>query len=339
MYLRYSFSVVAPIARSSPRASAGLSILLASMAPSAAPAPTSVCSSSMNSTIWPFDSSISWSTALSRSSTSPRYFAPASIEPRSSAITRLSFRLSGTSPETMRRASPSTMAVLPTPGSPISTGLFFVRRLSTWITRRISSSRPITGSSLPCSAVSVRSRPKRSSGLCCSSSRCAAGLAPSGDIVPPLGWKSERRLRVGGAHQLTAAVGNDELRAERPAHLLELLGEAHLRTQRLKLELLDPGVHLLDLELEIEHALDARQVQARLGGHLLDAAQLLDVLLRVQARALGRAPRFDQTARLVHAQRLRVHVRQLRRDGDHEHAAVSRHLDARDRRGARRDRA
>jgi len=37
-------------------------------------------------------------------------------------------RLSGTSPATMRCASPSTMAVLPTPGSPISTGLFLVRR-------------------------------------------------------------------------------------------------------------------------------------------------------------------------------------------------------------------
>ena len=45
---------------------------------------------------------------------------------------------------------PSTMAVLPTPGSPISTGLFLVRRDSTWMTRRISSSRPMTGSSLPC---------------------------------------------------------------------------------------------------------------------------------------------------------------------------------------------
>ena len=55
------------------------------------------------------------------------------------------------------------MAVLPTPGSPISTGLFFVRRERTWITRRTSSSRPITGSSLPASAASVRSRPKRSS--------------------------------------------------------------------------------------------------------------------------------------------------------------------------------
>ena len=55
------------------------------------------------------------------------------------------------------------MAVLPTPGSPISTGLFFVRRLRTWMTRRISSSRPMTGSSLPARASVVRSRPYFSS--------------------------------------------------------------------------------------------------------------------------------------------------------------------------------
>ncbi len=47
MRLRYSSSVVAPIARSSPRARAGFRRLEASMAPSAAPAPTRVCSSSM----------------------------------------------------------------------------------------------------------------------------------------------------------------------------------------------------------------------------------------------------------------------------------------------------
>jgi hypothetical protein len=81
------------------------------------------------------------------------------MEPMSSATTRLPFSPSGTSPATMRLASPSTIAVLPTPGSPISTGLFLVRRESTWMTRRISSSRPITGSSLPRRASSVRSRP------------------------------------------------------------------------------------------------------------------------------------------------------------------------------------
>ena len=47
MYLRYSSSVVAPMHWISPRASAGLRMLAASIAPSAAPAPTSVCSSSM----------------------------------------------------------------------------------------------------------------------------------------------------------------------------------------------------------------------------------------------------------------------------------------------------
>ena len=79
------------------------------------------------------------------------------MAPRSRATSRLFLSPSGTSPATMRWASPSTMAVLPTPGSPISTGLFLVRRESTWMTRRISSSRPMTGSSLPLRASSVRS--------------------------------------------------------------------------------------------------------------------------------------------------------------------------------------
>ena len=47
MYLRYSSSVVAPMHCSSPRDSGGLRMFAASTAPSAAPAPTSVCSSSM----------------------------------------------------------------------------------------------------------------------------------------------------------------------------------------------------------------------------------------------------------------------------------------------------
>ena len=58
---------------------------------------------------------------------------------------------------------PSTTAVLPTPGSPISTGLFLVRRESTVITRSISVSRPITGSSLFSRAAWVRLRPNWSS--------------------------------------------------------------------------------------------------------------------------------------------------------------------------------
>ena len=108
---------------------------------------------------------------------------------------RLFFRPSGTSPLTMRCARPSTIAVLPTPGSPISTGLFLVRRCRTWIVRRISSSRPITGSSLPARARAVRSTvyfssawrfssapasctfsPPRTSSMAFSTAACAARL-------------------------------------------------------------------------------------------------------------------------------------------------------------------
>ena len=160
---RYSSSVVAPTMRSSPRASMGLSMLPASIAPSAAPAPTTVCSSSTNVTISPSLCLISFRTALSRSSNSPRYLAPATMAPRSSATIRLPRSDSGTSPATIRWARPSTTAVLPTPGSPMSTGLFLVRRDSTWITRRISESRPMTGSRLPSLARAVRSMPYFSS--------------------------------------------------------------------------------------------------------------------------------------------------------------------------------
>ena len=50
---RYSSSVVAPMQRSSPRASAGFNRFAASIDPSAAPAPTIVWSSSMKRMIWP----------------------------------------------------------------------------------------------------------------------------------------------------------------------------------------------------------------------------------------------------------------------------------------------
>src|SRR5699024_9615479 len=103
--------------RSSPRASMGLSILPASMDPSEAPAPTTVCNSSMKVMTSPSDSRISSSTDLSRSSNSPRYLAPATMAERSRAIRLLSRSESGTSPSTMRCARPSTTAVLPTPGS------------------------------------------------------------------------------------------------------------------------------------------------------------------------------------------------------------------------------
>ena len=157
--LRYSSSVVAPTQCSSPRASSGLSRLEASIAPSAlAGADQRVHLVDEQDDLALGAARSPSARAFSRSSNSPRYLAPATIAPRSSAISRLPFSASGTSPLTMRRASPSTIAVLPTPGSPISTGLFLVRRASTWMVRRISSSRPITGSSLPSRASAVTSR-------------------------------------------------------------------------------------------------------------------------------------------------------------------------------------
>ena len=121
-----------------------------------APAPTSVCNSSINKIMTPLDCSTSFTTAFNRSSNSPRNFVPATKDPTSRETISRFFNVSGTSPATMRWASPSTMAVLPVPASPIKTGLFFLRRVSTCITRRISSSRPITGSSFSCRASSVR---------------------------------------------------------------------------------------------------------------------------------------------------------------------------------------
>ena len=156
-YLRYSSKVVAPIQCNSPRAKAGLIKFAASIAPSDLPAPTKVCISSMNKITSPAAALISFNIALRRSSNSPRYFAPAIKAPISKAINRLFLRDSGTSPFTIRRAMPSAIAVFPTPGSPIKTGLFLVRRDKTCIARRISSSRPIMGSILPSRAAWVKS--------------------------------------------------------------------------------------------------------------------------------------------------------------------------------------
>ena len=67
--------------------------------------------------------------------------------------------LAGTEPSTISCANPSTTAVLPTPASPIKTGLFLVLLFKISITRAISLSRPITGSIFPFLARAVKSVP------------------------------------------------------------------------------------------------------------------------------------------------------------------------------------
>ena len=164
MCWRYSSKVVAPMHWSSPLAKAGLSRLAASMPPSTEPAPTRVWISSMIKMTLP-----AWRTSaitcLRRSSNSPRKRVPATNEPISRAITRISANCSGRSPLLMRRANPSARAVLPTPGSPISTGLFLVRRPKICMTRSISWWRPTTGSIFPSAASWVKSVPNSASAL------------------------------------------------------------------------------------------------------------------------------------------------------------------------------
>jgi hypothetical protein len=75
MYFRYSSRVVAPMQCSSPRARRGFSKFEASIEPSAAPAPTTVWSSSMNRMISPSADWTSFRTAFKRSSNSPRNLA------------------------------------------------------------------------------------------------------------------------------------------------------------------------------------------------------------------------------------------------------------------------
>ena len=158
IYCLYSLRVVAPMQWSSPLASIGLSILPASMAPSVLPAPTIRWSSSMKRMISPSEPFTSSRTAFSLSSNSPLYLAPATRAPISSEKIFLSFSAEGTSPLAILWASAST-TVLPTPGSPMSTGLFLLFLERILITFLISVSRPMTGSSFWFLAFSTSSVP------------------------------------------------------------------------------------------------------------------------------------------------------------------------------------
>ena len=116
---------------------------------------------------------------LRRSSNSPLYLAPASRLPRSKANNCVSFNVSGISLFIILCAKPSTIAVLPTPGSPIKTGLFLVRLAKTCKVRLISSSLPITGSIFPLIASSVMSLVNLLSELICDSGSLPVASLPN----------------------------------------------------------------------------------------------------------------------------------------------------------------
>src|SRR5690348_371574 len=85
----------------------------------------------------------------------------------------------------MRWASPSTMAVLPTPERPTSAGLFLFWRSRMSTTRAISASRQRTGSRAPRRARAVRSSPTRAS-TSPRSKRPSKGSPISSDAVQEL---------------------------------------------------------------------------------------------------------------------------------------------------------
>ena len=137
---------------------------------------------------------------LRRCSNSPRYLVPATTEAKSNASKRFPASTSEISPRAIFCASPSTIAVLPTPGSPIKTGLFLVRRAKICTRRSISSSRPITGSNWFLEAISVKSRVYSSSvgvlllvlvaaalrGAACSPSSVGIDTSPAEGSSPPV---------------------------------------------------------------------------------------------------------------------------------------------------------
>ena len=87
---------------------------------------------------------------------------PATKDVKSNEIILLSNSVLGALPSFIFNAKPSTIVVLPTPGSPINTGLFFFFLESIWATLCIISSLPITGSIFPSEAFFVTSIEKLS---------------------------------------------------------------------------------------------------------------------------------------------------------------------------------
>ena len=116
-----------------------------------------VWASSMNRMTGCGEALTSAMTDFRRFSNSPRTPAPAWSRARSRTRRDTLRRGGGTSPATIRRARPSTTAVLPTPASPVRIGLFCRRRVKMSTSCRTSKSRPRTGSISPWRARAVRS--------------------------------------------------------------------------------------------------------------------------------------------------------------------------------------
>ena len=91
------------------------------------------------------------------------------------------------------------------------------------------------------------------------------------------------RARPRRHQRLRGGLVGHELELEGSAHALELLLQLRLDALGVALEVAHPAAHPVDLLLELEDALHAGEVHAELAGELLDPAQPVHVLLRVQA--------------------------------------------------------
>src|SRR3954468_13384862 len=128
----------------------------------------------------------------------------------------------------------------------------------------------------------------------------SAGRGPS-----PLGAPTRRHR-----DDVTGAAGREHPAAggEPVAQLLDLAAEA-----------VDLVAQPVVLQLQLEDALDPREVDALVLAEPLHLAQQGDVTSRVAPSAPRRPPRRDQPEPVVLPQRLRMHPRQLSGDGDDEH--------------------
>ena len=200
---------------------------------------------------------------------------------------------SGTLPSTIRRASPSAIAVLPTPASPTYSGLFLRRRHRISMVRSTSSLRPISGSMRPSCAMRLRLVVYFSSALPPSPSRSPS----AGRLV------LVRRLLLGDLRQAVRDVIDDvearDVLAVQQEHRVALL-LAEDRDQHV-----GDADFLLAARLHVEHralqhALEAeRRLHLALLALLEPRGRLIDVLVELllelasvprRRRAAPRAP-------------------------------------------------
>jgi hypothetical protein len=277
MYLRYSSKVVAPMHWISPRDSAGLSTLDASIAPSAPPAPTSVCSSSMNRITF-LARRTSFMTALMRSSNWPRYFVPATIIARSSTTIRFSCRISGTSCDDLLRQALDDRG-LAHAGLAQQHRVVLGAAAEDLMTRSISRSRPMTGSSLPSlgqfGQVAAEAVERRRLGSCRPCRRAdAATAAGAGRAFFALD---------AGAEQVEDLLADlFELEAQVHQHLG---GDAVLLAQQAEQQVLGADVVVVEVAGLFDRVLDDLLGPRRLGqlAHRDHLGAALDELLDLEA--------------------------------------------------------